>query len=75
MAYIWAPLIDQLKNGEAYSFTNLTIRNYKGPTFVSSSPLTTAKPSPLNMEKFVGLQMLKTPCNDVRCENFKLISK
>lgn len=70
MVHIWAPLIHQLKNGEAYSFTNLTIRNYKGSTFVSLSPLTTAIPSPLTMEKLVCPQMLKT-----ECENCKLISK
>lgn len=75
MAHIWAPLMHQLKNGQAYHFTNLTIRNYKGSTFISSSPLTTAKPSPLTMETLVGPQMLQTPTNEVKCDNFKLISK
>ncbi|KXJ23464.1 hypothetical protein AC249_AIPGENE7178 [Exaiptasia diaphana] len=40
MAHIWAPLIDEVKDGQAYLFKNMTIKNFQGSTFVSTSPQT-----------------------------------
>lgn len=75
MAHIWVPFIDQLKNGEAYYFTNLTIKSYKGTTFVSSSPSSEAKPSPFLKETLEGPRLLEDPNTELNCENFHLISK
>lgn len=45
MAYIWSSLIDQLEDGKAYLFKNLTIKNFQGCIFVSTSPQTAISPT------------------------------
>ena len=37
MLHIWEPLLLTLKNGDSYLFTNLTVRNFQGSTFLSTS--------------------------------------
>jgi len=75
MIHIWEPLISQVKNGESYCFKNLTIKNFQGCTFLSSSPSTTFSPITETLPSLEGPDILKNPDKEVNIQHLKLINK
>ena len=73
--HIWEPLLPTLKNGDSYLFTNLTVRNFQGPTFLSTSPLTTTSPSTTTLKTLSGPEMLKSPEKEVTAKCIDLVAK
>ena len=75
MAHIWEPLIDQLKDGQAYLFKNLTIKNFQGCTFVSTSPQTTISSITQTLTDLAGPDILNSPDQQVTIPSIKLVNK
>ena len=75
MLHIWEPLLSTLKNGDSYLFTNLTVRNFQGSTFLSTSPLTTTSPSTTTLKTLSGPEMLKSPEKEVTAKCIDLVAK
>ena len=61
MIHIWERLVHTLTTGNSYSFTNLTVRNFQGSSYLSTSPSTTANPTTQTVETLTGPGMLKSP--------------
>jgi len=59
--YIWSPLITQLKNNYSYRMNNVTVKNFQGNTFLSTSPFTTytQQENTLSSEAFAKLCVTK----------------
>lgn len=75
MAHIWHPLLNEIKSGQSYLFKHLTVRNFQGSTFLSSSYLTTVSPTTLTLNTLQGPNMLKNPDKDITARNIKFVSK
>ena len=75
MAHIWSPLIDQLEDGKAYLFKNLTIKNFQGCTFISTSPQTTISPTTQTLQSLSGPDILQNPDLKVTVPNIKFVSR
>ena len=75
MIHIWEPLVHTLTTGNSYSFTNLTIRNFQGSTYLSTSPSTTANPTTQTVETLTGPGMLKSPEKEITASQFNFVSK
>ena len=75
MIHIWEPLVHTLTTGNSYSFTNLTVRNFQGSTYLSTSPCTTANPATQTVETLTGPGMLKSPEKERTATEFNLVSK
>ena len=75
MAHIWNPLIDDLENGQSYIFKNLTVKNYQGSTFLSTTPFTTVSPTTQALPKLTGPKMLENPTKEITVDKIKLVSK
>ena len=75
MLHIWEPLLSTLKNGDSYLFTNLTVKNFQGTTFLSTSPLTTTSPSTTTLKTLSGPEMLKSPEKEVTAKCIDLVAK
>lgn len=75
MAHIWTPLIDNIKNGQAYLFKNLTVKKFQGCTFVSTSPHTTVSPTSQTLETLVGPNILENPDLQVTIPNLKFLTR
>lgn len=75
MIHIWEPLVHTLTTGNSYSFTNLTVRNFQGSTYLSTSPSTTANPTTQTVETLTGPSMLKSPEKEITATEFNLVSK
>lgn len=73
--HIWSPLIDQVKTNKSYKFTNLTVKNFQGSTFLSTSPLTTITNTTQSLATLFGPQMLESPEKETTVPNFKFVSK
>ena len=75
MIHIWEPLVHTLTTGNSYSFTNLTVRNFQGSTYLNTSPSTTASPTTQTVETLPGPSMLKSPEKEITATDFNLVSK
>lgn len=75
MIHIWEPLVHTLATGNSYSFTNLTVRNFQGSTYLSTSPSTTANPTTQTVETLTGPGMLQSPEKEITVTEFNLVSK
>ena len=64
-----------LATGNSYSFTNLTVRNFQGSTYLSTSPSTTANPTTQTVETLTGPGMLQSPEKEITATGFNLVSK
>lgn len=73
--HIWNPLISQLKNTYSYHFNNLTVKNFQGNTFLSTSPFTTYTQLQNTLSSLKGPAILETPEKQIFVDNFKLVSK
>ena len=72
MIHIWEPLVHALTTGNSYTFTNLTVRNFQGSTYLSTSPSTTAIPTSQTVETLTGPDMLKSPEKEITATKFNL---
>lgn len=61
--HIWNPLITQLKNTYSYRLNNLTVKNFQGNTFLSTSPFTTYTQLQNTLSSLKGPAILETPEN------------
>ena len=68
--HICNPLITQLKNTYSYHLNNLTVKNFQGNTFLSTSPFTT-----YTQLQNKGPAILETPEKQILVDSFKLVSK
>ena len=75
MIHIWERLVHTLTTGNSYSFTNLTVRNSQGSSYLSTSPSTTANPTTQTVETLTGPGRLKSPEKEITATEFNLISK
>lgn len=75
MIHIWEPLVHTLTTGNSYTFTNLTVRNFRGSTYLSTSPSTTAIPMSQTVETLTGPDMLKSPEKEITATKFNFVSK
>ena len=75
MIHIWEPLVHSLTTGNSYSFTNLTVKNFQGSTYLSTSPSMTANPTTQTVETLTGPVMLKSPEKEITATEFNLVSK
>ena len=76
MLHIWEPLLSTLKNGDSYLFTNLTVRNFQGSTFLSTSPLTQQQALlQQHSKRCQGQKMLKSPEKEVTAKCIDLVAK
>lgn len=73
--HIWNPLITQLKNTYSYRLDNLTVKNFQGNTFLSTSPFTTYTQLQNTLSSLKGPAILETPEKQIFVDNFKLVSK
>ena len=73
--HIWNPLITQLKNTYSYRFNNLTVKNFQGNTFLSTSPFTTYTQLQNTLSSLKGPAILETPEKQILVDSFKLVSK
>ena len=73
--HIWNPLISQLKNSYSYRLNNLTVKNFQGNTFLSTSPFTTYTQLQNTLSSLKGPAILETPEKQILVDNFKLVSK
>lgn len=73
--HIWNPLISQLKNTYSYHLNNLTVKNFQGNTFLSTSPFTTYTQLQNTLSSLKGPAILETPEKQIFVDNFKLVSK
>ncbi|XP_068677709.1 uncharacterized protein [Montipora foliosa] len=73
--HIWSPLITQLKNTYSYRLNNLTVKNFQGNTFLSTSPFTTYTQQVNTLSSFKGRAILETPEKQIFVDSFKLVSK
>lgn len=75
--HIWDPLIKEVTDGVSYNFQNLTVKHFKGTTFLSTSLATSVK----KMDKQIqltnpsGPDLLQNPDKDVTIEQFKLVKQ
>lgn len=75
MIHIWEPLVHTLTTGKSYCFTNLTVKNFQGSTYLSTSPNTTANLTTQTVQTLTGPDMLKSPEKEVTASEFNLVSK
>ena len=75
MAHIWNPLINDSKNGPSYMFKNLTVKNYQGSKFLSTTPFTTVSPTTQALPKLTGRNILENPTKEIKVDKIKLVSK
>lgn len=75
MIHIWESLVHTLTTGNSYTFTNLTVRNFQGSTYLSTSPSTTAIPMSQTVETLTGPDMLKSPEKEITATKFNFLSK
>ena len=75
MIHIWEPLVHTWTTGNSYSFTNLTVRNFQGSVYLSTSPSTTANPTTQTVETLTGPDMLKSPEKEITVTEFNFVSK
>ena len=75
MIHIWEPLVHTLTSGKSYSFTNLTVRNFQGSTYLSTSPSTTTNSATQTVETLTGPSMLKSPEKEITVTQFNMVSK
>ena len=75
MAHIWAPLIDEVKDGQAYLFKNMTIKNFQGSTFVGTSPQTSISAVTQTLESLAGPDILSNPDLEITIPKIKFVTK
>lgn len=73
--HIWGPVIQHLQNGKTYVFKNLTVRMYRGSTFLSTSPSTAVSSAEQSIEKISGPKLLENREQEVTAPKLKFASK
>ena len=74
--HISDPLIRDITNGTSYNFQNLTIKHFKGTTFLSTSLATSiTKMEQVKLQNPSGQALLENPNRDVKVEQFKLLKQ
>ena len=73
--HIWGAAIDQLQDGQTYSFKNLTVKSIQGKVFLSMTPSTTFEKIANSLTHLKGPSILKSEDEEVFVGKFKLISK
>ena len=73
--HIWGPVLQQMENGKTYLFKNLTVRMYKGSTFLSTSPSTVVSSAELTLEEISGPKLLQNREQNVAAPQLKFASK
>ncbi len=73
--HIWDPLIKEVITGTSYNFHNLTIKHFKGTTFLSTSPASsiTRMEQQIQLHNPSGPALLENPDKDITVEQFKLV--
>lgn len=75
MLYNWDPLIANIKTSQSYLLKNLSVKNFQGKTFLSTTPTTTVSPTTLTLQSVKGPHMLENPEKEVTVANFNMVSK
>lgn len=73
--HIWSPLTEQLKSNYSYCIKNLTVKNFQGNTFLSTSPFTSFNEVQNTLSSLAGPTILETPEQELFVERFKFVSK
>ena len=76
--HIWDPLVREVTNGTSYNFQNLTIKHFKGTTFLSTSlttSITKMEQIKLQNPRPVDKPFLKTLTRISKSNNSNLLSK
>ena len=73
--HIWSPLISKLKNNYSYRLNNLTVKNFQGNTFLSTSPFTTYSQQEKTLSSLKGPVILEIPEKQIFVGSFKTVSK
>ena len=73
--HIWDSLIKEVVTGTSYKFNNLTIKHFKGTTFLSTSPATsiTKMEKQIHLHNPSGPALLENPDKEIKVEQFKLV--
>ena len=75
--HIWGAMINQLKDTHSYSIRNLTLKNFQGNTFLSTTPSTviTEVEMTIPSTSLAGPSILLTPEKELFVEKVKFITK
>lgn len=71
--HIWSPLISKLKNTYACHLNNLTMKNFQGNTFLSTSPFAIYTQLENTLSSLKGFGILETPEKEIFVDSFKLV--
>lgn len=75
LVHIWHPLIANIKTGQSYLLRNLTVKNFQGKTFLSTTPTTNVSPTSLTLQSVKGPDILENPEKEVTVAYLNMVSK
>ena len=73
--HIWDNLLTQLRSGNAYSFQNLSVKNYSGLTLLGTTPTTTFQKVDLQLAEVKGPNFFQILRRKLLSRNSNLLIK